>query len=300
MTTAARLRRLHPALAYAAAHLDEDLSLAALAQQAGVSAFHLHRLLSATARETPKQLTLRLRLGRAAALLLTRGDSVLEVALACGFQSHEVFCRAFRRHFGITPRAYRARGFATSINRAQMARHAAFVRTVGPCVGWYRVTETTFKRDEMAYSITKKQLQAQPVIVTERRMKQSEIAAMLGEMFGRVFQYAQQNGVALAGPPFARYLEMGPGLMRIQAGFPVVAASGAGDIAAETLPAGPAAVALHAGPYDQLSDAHAAIQQWIEAQGLTPAGAPWESYVTDPAEYPDPKDWRTEVCWPVR
>ena len=38
----------------------------------------------------------------------------------------------------------------------------------------------------------------------------------------------------------------------------------------------------------------------MESQGLASAGAPWESYITDPTEHPDPKDWKTEVCWPVR
>ena len=67
------LKQVQPVMAFAAAHLDEDVSLAALAGQAGLSAFHLHRVFSAAAGETPKQFTLRLRLARAAALLLTTG-----------------------------------------------------------------------------------------------------------------------------------------------------------------------------------------------------------------------------------
>src|SRR5580693_7938609 len=97
------LRQIQPVVAYAAGHLDQDVSLTALAEQAGLSAFHLHRVFSAAAGETPKQFTLRLRLARAAALLLSGRESVLNVALACGFQSHEAFCRAFRRCFGMRP-----------------------------------------------------------------------------------------------------------------------------------------------------------------------------------------------------
>lgn len=296
------MKQLQPALAYVAAHLDEDISLSSLARQAGLSAFHLHRLFASTMGETPKQLTLRLRLGRAAVLLLTGRDSVLDVALSCGFQSHEVFCRAFRRRFGMTPRVFRERGFAKTVNRDQMVEHASLVNRIAPCVGLYHTHEEGSQRNEMTYTITTKELQPQPVLVTRRRMKQSEIGALLGEMFGRVFQFAQQNGLALAGPPFARYLEMGPGLMTVEAGLPVVAppASGAAEIAPDTLPGGPAAMVTHSGPYDKLRDAHAAIQEWLESQGRTPAGAPWESYVTDPAEYPDPKDWKTEVYWPLR
>jgi len=65
-----RLKRVQPALTYASAHLDEDISLGALAAQTGLSSFHLHRVFSATAGETPKQFTLRLRLERAAGMLL--------------------------------------------------------------------------------------------------------------------------------------------------------------------------------------------------------------------------------------
>jgi len=302
MKTSTRWKRLQGVFAYTAAHLDEDVSLPALARHAGLSRFHLHRMLFAATRETPKQLTLRLRLGRAAVLLLTGNDTVLDVALSCGFQSHEVFCRAFRRRFGIAPREYRARGFAETVTREQIAGHASLVENIGPCVGLYHFSEMNFTRSEMAHSIATKPLEPQPVLVMKRRMKQSEIALNLGEMFGRVFQYTQQNGLALAGAPFARYLEMGPGLMTVQAGLPLVAApaSAAEDLAVDTLPGGLAAIAVHAGAYDTLRDTHAAIQEWIEAQGLTPSGAPWESYVTDPGQYPDPKDWKTEVYWPVK
>ena len=57
---------------------------------------------------------------------------------------------------------------------------------------------------------------------------------------------------------------------------------------------------IHQGPYDQLPDAWAAMHQWIESEGLRPGDAPWESYITDPGEVPDPKDWKTELFWPLR
>ena len=87
---------MQPLLAYAAANLDDDVSLTVLAGKASISAFHLHHILSAAIGETPKQLTMRLRLAHAAATLLMTDDSVLSV-ISCGFQSHGVFIRAFRR-----------------------------------------------------------------------------------------------------------------------------------------------------------------------------------------------------------
>jgi AraC family transcriptional regulator len=300
------LKQVQPVLAFASGHLDEDVSLRALAGQAGLSAFHLHRVFSAVAGETPKQFTLRLRLGRAAAMLLTTQDSVLNVALACGFQSHEVFCRAFRKRFGMTPSAYRERGFAGAADRGQARDHASLVASIGACVRLFHVHENAGpRRNDMAYSITKKRISPQPVLVVRRRVKPSEMATVLAEVLGHVLRHAQLYGMALAGQPLTRYLEWGPGLWTIEAGMPVTAheavpsREAAGEVRAETLPGGFVATTTHAGSYDELSKAHAAVQQWIEAEGFIAAGAPWESYVTDPADYPDPKDWKTEIFWPL-
>jgi effector-binding domain-containing protein len=65
------------------------------------------------------------------------------------------------------------------------------------------------------------------------------------------------------------------------------------------LPAGPVALGIHAGAYEQLKDTNAAIERWIETQGYQVGGPHWEWYVTDPGQHPDPADWRTEVYWPL-
>ena len=298
------LKQVQPVIAFAAAHLDEDLSLGALAGQAGLSAFHLHRVFSAAAGETPKQFTLRLRLARASAMLLTTGDSVLDIALECGFQSHEAFCRAFRRRFRVTPSVYRTRGFVGGIELDEAREHAGVVDSVAPCIGlFHNHRDGGSQKNHMAYSITKKEIAEQPVLVVRRRIKPSEVAATLGEVLGYVFTHAQQNGIALAGQPLTRYVEWGPGMWTIEAGMPVTAhfceSPLESEVRSATLPGGLVATTTHTGAYDKLNEAHAAVQQWIEAEGLTPAGAPWESYTTDPADYPDPKDWKTEIYWPV-
>ena len=48
---------------------------------------------------------------------------------------------------------------------------------------------------------------------------------------------------------------------------------GEGDVLAETLPGGPAAVTIHAGPYDQLQAAYAALEEWIVTNGFRATGA---------------------------
>jgi AraC family transcriptional regulator len=310
-------KRMQPLLAHTAAHLDDDLSLAMLAEKSGLSAFYLQRIFSATVGETPKQLALRLRLARAAVMLLADDESILNVALACGFQSHENFIRGFRRRFGMTPSAYRSRGFRDRVSAAEAENHAALVAQVSPCAGLYHIGERQNfgknERTEMAYAIAKKQISPQPALVVRRRIKPADLAKTLGETLPHVVMYAQRGGLALAGQPFTRYIEWGPGLWTIEAGMPVTALSketslmasvpnapgGEIQIKEDTLPGGFAAAMTYAGPYEGLGTAHAEIQQWIEKQGLVAGGAPWEVYVTDPADYPDPKDWKTDLFWPL-
>jgi AraC family transcriptional regulator len=204
----------------------------------------------------------------------------------------------------MTPSAYRERGFIERVSAAQARDHGVLSNQVGSCVGLYRRSaKSKSKENDMAYIVSKKELVPQPVLVVRRRVKRSEIASAIGEALPHIFVYAQQNGIALAGLPFTRYSEVGPGLLTIEPGMRVVTAGqspeGEGQVMADTLPGGPAAVTMHTGPYETLTDAYGEIERWIHEEGLTAAGAPWESYITDPGDYPDPKDWKTEVFWPL-
>jgi AraC family transcriptional regulator len=152
----------------------------------------------------------------------------------------------------------------------------------------------------MSLTITRKDFPGQPILCIRRRVARSELAGMLAECFGTLFGHGQRSGLPIAGWPLARYIAMGPGLWTVEAAMPLVSpATAAGDMQPGSLPAGPTAFAIHVGAYGQLAETHAAVERWIDVQGYQVGGAPWESYVTDPAQHPDPADWRTEVYWPL-
>lgn len=283
--------------------LDANVSLDALASRAGWSPFHLHRAFTRMVGETPKQYTLRLRLEGAAARMLASDDSIVDVALAAGFNSHEVFTRAFRRHFGRTPAEYRANALAGASAEVR-ARHRLITDTTGPCVGLFHLSvnhPNSIRRSSMpTLSIERRDVAAQPVLIIRRRIPRADLQATMAECFGKVFGHCQKVGLPLDGRPFTRYLSTGPGLWTIECGKPLATpAAGQGEIEAATLPAGPLAMAVHGGLYDALPDTYAALERWIESNGLRAGEAPWESYITSPAEHTDPADWRTEVYWPL-
>ena len=281
--------------------LDHNLSLEALATRAGWSRFHLHRTFRRLAAETPKAYTQRLRLTRAAARLVASDASVLEIAIDAGFASHEVFTRAFRRQFGRTPTRYRLMAFE-GVSDADRTRHQALTDSITPCLHLFHfpVLDSPGRHPMPVISIAREERAAQPILSIRRRIARAELQATLAECFGTLYGHAQKAGLALAGFPLARYVSTGPGLWTVEPAIPLVTpAPGEGEMQAGFLPGGPVALGIHGGPYDQLAETNAAIERWIEANGFRVGGAPWEWYVTDPAEHPDPADWRTEVYWPL-
>ena len=166
----------------------------------------------------------------------------------------------------------------------------------------------------MTLEFATKQLDAQPILGIRTVVTHDKIGEAMGPLFGEVFGYIQQNGQAPAGMPFAIYYHMdgGPldvdgeecadgGSIDMECGMPVAAPlDGSGRIKASELPAGKVATVTHMGPYNNLPQTWSALTRWMEAQGLEPAGAPWEVYVTDPGAEPDQSKWRTDIFFPVR
>lgn len=280
---------------------DGDVSLAVLARRAGRSPGELHRRFKALARETPKQFAQRLRLERAAADLRGSNASVLQIALAHGFASHETFTRAFRRRFACAPRDHRA---AAAARPPQSRRTVETLRAVGPCLNLYRLPLAARPETlRMPHTpVERRVLPApQPILFIRRRIAQSALQATMGECFGALYGHAHAAGLPVAGHPIARYASVGHGLWTVDLAMPLAApAEPSGDMQADHLPAGPVAFAVHQGPYDGLPETNAAIETWIEANGHAASGPMWEWYVTDPGETPDPADWRTEVYWPLQ
>jgi len=107
----ARVGLFHENLIEAAAlmeaNLEEPLSLDEIASLVGVSRRQIERLFKRYVGEVPTKYYLDMRLRRARSLLLQTAMSVMEVAVACGFQSPPHFSKCYRDLFGHTPSAER-------------------------------------------------------------------------------------------------------------------------------------------------------------------------------------------------
>ncbi len=81
----------------------KDISLDELSQVAFVSKFHLNRLFASATGCQLGEFVKRCRLEKAYRLIESGETSILDVALAVGYESHSSFSRAFQNYFVITP-----------------------------------------------------------------------------------------------------------------------------------------------------------------------------------------------------
>jgi AraC family transcriptional regulator len=101
-------RTIRKVTSYMREHLHEDVSLDDLAAQANLSKFHLLRMFKASTGFTPHRYLVDLRMRKAAELLRSTRQSVLRVAIECGYSSPGQFAAAFRRVHGVSPGVYRS------------------------------------------------------------------------------------------------------------------------------------------------------------------------------------------------
>lgn len=103
-------KRLRELIAWIGTHLQEDLSVDAMARRVQMSPRHFARAFAAEAGCTPARFVEEARVAAAAQLLLRTRWTQDRIALHSGFQSVDTLQRAFARHYGVTPGAYRESG----------------------------------------------------------------------------------------------------------------------------------------------------------------------------------------------
>jgi transcriptional regulator GlxA family with amidase domain len=89
------------------AHLEENISIQALASIAGLSMYHFARAFKQSEGMTPHEYLVQCRVQRAKDLLAETDLPLSEIALASGFSDQSHCARRFREHVGVTPSSYR-------------------------------------------------------------------------------------------------------------------------------------------------------------------------------------------------
>lgn len=288
----AALRR---ALRFVQDHLDDELRLEDLAEVAGYSPFHFHRLFRARVGEPVHGHVKRLRMERAARRLRDTHESVLDVALVSGFQSAESFARAFKEWFGATPSGFRGEQRRDVRIAAPNAVHAPgdggadeFVPVTPPDGPPLRVETLPPRR----------------VACVRHVGPYSEC----GPSFERLMAWAGPRGLLgpaseIVGIPWDDPTWTASEHLRFDAALvlpPGADATPDPGIDLADLAGGPHVATYHRGPYENVGETYDRLfGTGLAALGRTPREAPCiERYMNDPRTTP-PAELFTEVRVPV-
>ena len=101
------LAQIQTAIDFIEEHLIEDINLQDISAAANMSHWHFQRIFKALTNETLKSYIRSRKIVNSLDSLFNTQLSILDIALATGFESHESYTRAFQKLFGITPSEYR-------------------------------------------------------------------------------------------------------------------------------------------------------------------------------------------------
>ena len=95
---------------YIESHLEDKLDLDHIAQEAGYSKYHLHRMFTSIVGFTIHSYVQRRRLTEAVRLLIFTRQSIMEIALFAGYETQQSFSVACKAMFGCSPQVLRKKG----------------------------------------------------------------------------------------------------------------------------------------------------------------------------------------------
>lgn len=277
------LDKIDRVVGYLNEQVGQSPTLQELADIAGVSPYHFHRLYRAITGETPFETLRRLRLTRAAIMLRDSGRSITDAAFDAGYESSQAFSKAFRRETGFS---------ATELRRDR-AKLDAVVR---------KLSDPPPRPARSPLDVRLVSVDPFKVIASRHVGPQEE----LSDAYGALFRWAASRnlvpglrgiyGVAVDDPRavpeeecrFDCCFDFGPD------------ASADGDCHAVVLGGGLYAVTRHIGPYDGLGEKSDFLYgTWLPGSGYALRDVTgFNHYLTDPESVP-PEQWETDVYVPV-
>jgi AraC family transcriptional regulator len=275
---------------YIREHMDEPLNRDLLAELAGFSVPHFHRIFTAHVGETISAYVRRMRMEGAARQLRAEAANITEIALASGYESHSTFGKAFKLVFGVSPTEFRelnCHAAAHLLNRhivyqrKELAMQPLEIRTLPDTPVLYaRATET----------LTSPAFQSAPM-------------EAMNKLMGYVLAHHRHDQVRQVIAIYPDEPEIGQEV-RCDAG--VIFAAGVqppapDGLAYQTLPGGRWAIFRHTGLYDTLWQSWQAIyRDWLPTSGYELRDAlPFEDYVDDPNQVAA-EQLRTDIFIPIR
>lgn len=301
---AARMNRV---VDYIQGHLSEPLDLERIAAIACFSPFHFHRLFCAWMGETLQVFVHRLRLERAAQMLVfDSSKSVSDIALECGFSSPGAFARAFKGEFGLSASECRKSKICESNRKPWEAGDSVFL-------GFSNMRSPTARNKEnpmttrCSLEVHVRTLEPYTIAYLRHVGPYKGDAVLFRRLFERLFAWAGPRGLMGSDMRYLSLMQDNPNLtpaarQRLEVALVVpVGTAPSGEIGIKTLDGGLYATARIYVPIEEYAAQwDALVADWLPGSGYQPDHRPaLEFYLNNQDADPEGK-YHVEICLPVK
>ncbi len=314
--------RVNAAVDFIERNLGDDLSLEQVAAVAHFSPYHFHRIFGLLVGETLNRFVHRLRMERAATLLVQQPKrTVTEIASECGIHSPSSFARSFKEMFGVSATECRDSGYVAYENEDGESVLDLLGNLGIPAAGFgSRRTLPSADGNRLAWEIECGDLD--PTIVEVVDVPELEVAyvrhtgpyqgaaEVFSDIFNRLMMWAGPRGVVNDDSWVLAVYHDNPSItedekLRVSACVNVPAETVAeGDVGRMTLPGGKCAIArFELGVNDYAHAWFAVAGGWLPDSGYEPDDRlPFERYpVNAGTDATTPADKEiVDICIPVR
>lgn len=299
--------RINRVIDYINSNISSDLTLDELAEVAGFSPFHFHRLFKAMVGENLNAFIKRIRVEKAAAMLSQNPkDSITEIAFKCGFSGSSAFARAFQEAFKMSASQWRENEYSKigkmDSNREQeqdniqqeFAVYPSYIDNVNKQI--WRIEMTGSK--DLFTSIEVKEVPEMHIAYIRYIGPYAGDGGLFGRLFNKLCAWAGPRGLLRF--PETKMITIyhdNPDItdeskLRTDVCVTVPAdTSVEGEVGKSTVPAGKYAVAHFEIKPGQYGDAWNAVYGgWFPESGYQPDDRPcFELYLNDPQQHPEGK-----------
>jgi AraC family transcriptional regulator len=300
--------RVNRVIDHIEANIDQDLSLHELAEIAGFSPFHFHRIFSSMVGETLNDFIQRIRVEKAAAMLVSNPkESITAVALECGFSGASTFARVFKESFGMSASEWRAGGYLKGRKKNQTERKEwevfSNIRQEFDPHSNYSISKYEWRVEmkpnkDLIANIEVKDTPEMHVAYVRHIGPYAGDNGLFGMLIGKVAAWAGPRG--LLNSPDVKLLTIyhdspeltDPKNLIIDVGITVPQDTRVdGEIGKTTIPAGKNAIAhFEINPSQYAEIWNAVYGVWLPESGYQPDDRPcFEIYLNDPRNHPEGK-----------
>ena len=283
-------------------NLEKPLLVDELSKLTTLSTFHFHRIFTHEVGESIAKFILRKRLELAAIILVDNlSITVTNISYEVGFSSVNVFCRNFKKHFGITAEAYR------KINTQQDSKNSQLMRkknTLDRSYFHYFCSEKSFinikgdKKMECKFEI--KELPELHVVY----YRHYGAYDLMQEAYGKLMQWVLPRGLMMPESKLLSVFHDNPEVTKVESLISdaclivdtLVKTDGA--INARTIAGGTFAVGRFEIAIEEFPQAWQCVFQLLAEHGCQIAGVGYEIYHNNRDEHPERK-WIVDICIPV-